>query len=76
MTKNEIATLKRAAEIINEINTLKSELEDILSETENEDFEDSLESYISSVDDAESYVFDTFRAYEDECKFDSLEWIY
>ena len=76
MTKNDIATLKRAAEILNEINTLKSELEDILSETENEDFEDSLDSYISSVDDAESYVFDTFRAYEDEYKFKSLDWIY
>lgn len=76
MNTETINALKEIGEKINEINTLKVELEHLIEDVENGDFEDSLREYVEAIDEAESYVFDTFRAYENELKAESLDWIY
>lgn len=76
MNTDTVNAMKEIADKINAINSLKSEIEDLLRSVDNADLEDCLNEYVDSVDSAECYVFDTLRAYEDECKFKSLEWIY
>lgn len=74
MNDNTINSLKEIAEKIDQINSLKAEIGDFL--IDHEDFDYCLREYLDSIDSAEELVFDTFRAYEAECKFESLSWIY